>query len=142
MNNQRGFLLASFIKTDDEAEVQKHIDNIIQTCQLSNRFIFLMCEKENPTNKIITYNAVYDKNNQPAHQLYTIRVHRKKQTNTLYTINALNAAVALEHDGEKGKHLRLSWEKYANSLMLTTGSQLNVYELEIKRIYKLEFEKE
>ena len=142
MSSQRGFLLASFIKSDDEAEIQKEIDHIVNTCNLSNKYIFLMCEKENPTHKIITYNAVFDRSSPPSHRLYTIRVHRKKQTNTLYTINALNAAVALEHDGQTGKHLRLSWDKYENSLMLTTGSELKVYELEIKRIYKLEFEKE
>tara|TARA_R110000822_G_scaffold77299_1_gene185480 strand:- start:330 stop:761 length:432 start_codon:yes stop_codon:yes gene_type:complete len=140
--NKKGFLLASFISTDDEAAVQLEIDAIIATAELSNRFIFLMKEKDNPANKIITYNAVIDKASPLVHRLYTIRVHRKKQTNTLYTINALNAAVALEHGGKTGKDLPLDWEKYSNSLILTKGKQLQVHELEIERIYKLEFDKE
>jgi|TARA_R110000851_G_scaffold110299_2_gene233018 hypothetical protein len=142
MINKKGFLLASFLTTDDAVRVQAEIDMIVATADLSNKFIFLMKEKDNPTNKIITYNAVLDKTTPPVHRLYTIRVHRKKQTNTLYTINALNAAVALQHDGKTGRDLPLDWEKYSNSLILTKGKQLQVHELEIERIYKLEFDKE
>ncbi len=140
MNGKKGFLLASFLRTDDDAKVQEEIDAIVEKCELSNKYIFLMHETSEPTKKIITYNAVYDKDNPPSHNLYTIRVHRKKQTNTLYTINALNAAIALEHDGQTGKHLKLDWEKYANTLILTIGKKLSVHQLEIERIYKLEFE--
>jgi hypothetical protein len=142
MNGKRGFLLASFLRTEDDDKVQQEIDAIVDSCELSNKYIFLMHDVANPNNKIITYNAVFDKNKPPVHKLYTIRVHRKKQTNTLYTINALNAAVALEHDGQTGKHLKLDWEKYANTLILTVGKKLQVHHLEIERIYKLEFENE
>ena len=69
-----------------------------------------------------------------------MRVHRKKNSNTLYTINALNKAVALEHDGQTGRHLKLDWENYKNSIMLLTGNELKVYNVEVVRIYKIEEE--
>ena len=67
-----------------------------------------------------------------------MRVHRKKQTNTLYTINALNQAVALQHNGETGKHLKLDWSEYENCLLLTMGKKLQVYPIEVVKIFKIE----
>ena len=65
-------------------------------------------------------------------------IHRKKQTNTLYTINALNAAVALDNDGQTGRHLKLDWDKYQNSILLTEGKNLKVYPVEVLKIFKIE----
>ena len=67
-----------------------------------------------------------------------MRVHRKKVSNTLYTINALNAAVALENNGETGRHLKLNWDNYQNSIMLLTGRDLKVHKVEFLKIFKLE----
>ena len=67
-----------------------------------------------------------------------MRVHRKKVSNTLYTINALNAAVALENNGETGRHLKLNWDNYQNSIMLLTGRDLKVHKVEVLKIFKLE----
>ena len=71
-------------------------------------------------------------------RLFTMRVHRKKVSNTLYTINALNAAVALENNGETGRHLKLNWDNYQNSIMLLTGRDLKVHKVEVLKIFKLE----
>ena len=105
MKQERGVLLASFIKAESEEAVLEEVEFIASNIDLTNKFIFLLEDKEDPTNKILSYNAIVSKNRVYNPRLYTIRVHRKKQTNTLYTINALNKAVALEHDGQTGKHL-------------------------------------
>ena len=67
-----------------------------------------------------------------------MRVHRKKKTNTLYTINALNLAVAAQHDGKTGKNLQLDWNQYENSLLLTADKKLQVYPIEVVKIFKIE----
>ena len=95
---------------------------------------------DDPDRKIITYNAYLEKGKPLSSRLFTMRVHRKKASNTLYTINALNAAVAAENDGQTGRHLKLNWENYENSIMLLTGKELKVYKVDVLKIYKVESE--
>jgi len=138
MSQPRGVLLASFLKSLSEEEIFKEVEFIVNHLQLTNKFIFLLEDKEDPNNKFLTYNAVISKNKTFNPRLYTIRVHRKKQTNTLYTINALNKAVALEHDGKTGRDLKLSWENYRDSILLTSGKDLKIHSISVSKIFKIE----
>jgi len=134
----RGLLLASFLQTDSEEEIQKEVQFLVDNMNLTNQYIFLMAQSENPSKKVLTYNAITPPGKSFHPRLYTMRVHRKKLTNTLYTINALNLAVAAQHNGESGKHLKLDWESYANSMLLTSGKKLQVHRLEVLKIFKIE----
>ena len=49
----------------------------------------------------------------------TILVHRKKESNTLYTINALNQLVKEENGGILDKSFIVDWQKFRNSIILT-----------------------
>ena len=49
----------------------------------------------------------------------TILVHRKKQSNTLYTINALNELVKEENNGVLDKSFTIDWEKFKNAIIVT-----------------------
>jgi hypothetical protein len=138
--NKRGVLLASFIPTDDEEKILAEVEHIAATVNLTNNLIFLLGMPDDPDRRIITYNAFLERGKPLNSRLFTMRVHRKKNSNTLYTINALNKAVALEHDGQTGRHLKLDWENYKNSIMLLTGNELKVYNVEVVRIYKIEEE--
>ena len=95
-------------------------------------------DQDDPEKKIITYNAVVEKGKPFNPRLFTMRMHRKKQTNTLYTINALNAAVAGQHDGKTGKDLKLDWTQYENSILLTAGKELKVHPVIVSKIFKIE----
>ena len=146
MNNNRqknrGLLLASFISTDDQDSIMAEVQFIADKLNLTNSYIFLLMNKDEPQKKILTYNAVVEKGAVFNPRLYTTRIHRKKQTNTLYTINALNAAVALDNDGQTGKHLKLDWSKYENMILLTEGKNLKCYPVEVLKIFKIEDEPE
>ena len=109
----RGILLASFLTTDSEEKITEEVQHIADNFELTNNYIFLLRDKEEPSKKVLTYNAVIEKNKALNTRLFTMRIHRKKATNTLYTINALNLAVAKDNNGETGKHLKLDWEKYS-----------------------------
>ena len=141
-NNSRGILLASFIISDSEEEILTEVENIANTFYLSNNMIFLLKISDTPEKKIITYNALIEKGKPLNTRLFTMRVHRKKNTNTLYTINALNAAVAKDNNGKTGKHLKLDWEQYRNSIMLLTGSELKTRPVEVLRVFKVETSEE
>ena len=134
----RGVLLASFITTDSEEEIMSQVESIMNDLELTNNLIFLLEDLEDTTKKILTYN-IHPVKGQPYNRnMFTMRVHRKKQTNTLYTINALNQAIALDHDGETGKHLKLDWEKYTNSVMLSVKGELRVIGVRVAKIFKIE----
>ena len=49
----------------------------------------------------------------------TILVHRKKQSNTLYTINALNELIKEENGGTLDKSFTVDWDKFKNSIIVT-----------------------
>jgi hypothetical protein len=140
MTNRRGVLLASFIMTDDEQKIQEEVEFIVNNIEITNNLIFLLEDKDNPEKKIITYNAVVEKGKPFNPRLFTMRMHRKKQTNTLYTINALNAAVASQHDGKTGRDLKLDWTQYENSILLTSGKELKAHPVEVSKIFKIEEE--
>lgn len=138
MNTRRGLLLASFLTNVEDQEVLDEVNFIVNHMELTNNFIFLFQNTEEPHKKILTYNALVTKGNPFHPRLYTMRIHRKKQTNTLYTINALNAAVASQHDGKTGRDLKLDWSVYESSLLLATGKKLKVHPLEVLKIFKIE----
>jgi len=138
MTNERGVLLASFIKTDQDEQIQEEVEYIVNHIEITNNLIFLLEDLTDPLKKIITYNAVVEKGKPFNPRLFTMRVHRKKQTNTLYTINALNKAVAAQHGGKTGKHLKLDWSQYENSILLAAGSELKVHPVEVSKIFKIE----
>jgi hypothetical protein len=49
----------------------------------------------------------------------TILIHRKKESNSLYTINALNQLVREENGGVLDKSFIIDWQKFRNSIILT-----------------------
>jgi hypothetical protein len=54
----------------------------------------------------------------------TILLHRKKESNTLYTINALNILIKSINNGVLDPTFPISWKDHQNSVLLTQDSQL------------------
>lgn len=48
----------------------------------------------------------------------TIRIHKKKRTNTLFTINALNTLIAKDNNGVVDLNYEIDWSKYTNKIIL------------------------
>lgn len=92
------------------------IENIKSVYELSDNRIFVLVNKRNPKEAYLTYNVV--KKNYVDTPSRTILVHRKKETNTLYTINAVNQAI-LDEVGVYDHNYDLNWNQYKNSLLLT-----------------------
>ena len=64
----------------------------------------------------------------------TMAIHRKRETNTLYTINALNEAIRKDNEGILDKTFSLDWTQYNNSLLLTNDRGLNVVRTKLHKI--------
>ena len=64
----------------------------------------------------------------------TILLHRKKETNTLYTINALNTLIKSLNEGVLDKNFIVDWNQYKNCILLTDGPNLRRLDTSIHRI--------
>lgn len=64
----------------------------------------------------------------------TILVHRKKETNTLYTINSLNILIKSLNEGILDTSYRVNWQDYTNTVLLTQGSELRTLGTKIHKI--------
>ena len=67
----------------------------------------------------------------------TILVHRKKQTNTLYTINALNELIKSLNNGVLDKTYTIDWNNYRNCILLIQADGFNKIDTKVKEIINL-----
>jgi hypothetical protein len=64
-------------------------------------------------------------------------VHRKKETNTIYTINALNELIMNLNNGVLDKHYPIEWDNYKNSMLLKKPDGLKVLKIEVVSTYSI-----
>ena len=64
----------------------------------------------------------------------TILLHRKKESNTLYTINALNTLIKKLNNGVLDTSYMINWNDYKNSILLTQGDDLKKLNTTIHKI--------
>ncbi len=108
-------LLCTFTNKE---ELKNTLQQIRETYHIVYNYIYVLQNKANLEELFITYNI--DTHFTPATPLQnTILVHRKKQSNTLYTINALNELVKEENNGVLDKKFTIDWEKFKNSIIVT-----------------------
>ena len=130
MNNR---LYCTFTTVDAYEEVA----NTIQTSYviLFNKIFVL--ESLDGEKIMLTYNV--DMNNSTRNSMVdnTILVHRKKQTNTLYTINALNEVIKSLNNGVLDKSFAVNWNDYRNCILLIQTQGFNLIDTKIKEIINL-----
>ncbi len=91
-------LLCTFIPAQELDQQVKIIQN---SYKLAFNNIYVLENTDDPNQLILTYNIIVGSlKEQYAPPASTISVHRKKQTNTIYTINALNALIASKNGGK------------------------------------------
>ena len=112
MNTQ---LLCTFTTRED---LDVTLQQIREKYHIVYNYIYVLQNKGNLDELFVTYNI--DTTQQPNKPLQgTILIHRKKESNTLYTINALNELIKEENGGKLDKGFILDWEKFKNSIILT-----------------------
>ena len=101
-----------------KSEFQNTLQEIRETYHIVYNYIYVLQNKGNLEELFVTYNI--DTTFRPERPLSdTILVHRKKQSNTLYTINALNELVKEENNGVLDKKFSIDWDKFQNSIIVT-----------------------
>lgn len=114
-----GRLLCTFAKDREVSDIVKFLQENFQI--VSNKIFIL--QNEDTREFLLTYSIVINSNTEiPAN---TIAVHRKKESNTLYTINGLNELIKKLNNGILDKYFSINWADYRNTLLLTKGPELN-----------------
>ena len=122
-------LFCTFTSKED---LESTIDNIKdQYTILFNKIFVLYIESTNEY--VCTYNVdSFNMSNTILPQ--TILLHRKKESNTLYTINALNDLIKELNDGVADPKFRVNWQDYRNCILLTTSGELRRLDTKIHEI--------
>ena len=122
-------LLCTFAHRKD---LELIIDYISKSYKVSEKRIFVFSDDDSKSELYVTYNVEPDDYSKTPN---TIMIHRKKETNTLYTVNALNAIIKKANNGVLDKKFIINWPSYENSLLLTDGDELRHIHLDLhKRI--------
>ena len=115
------------------------IDDTISTISTRYSILFnkiFVLESPQSEELICTYNI--DTGNVSSQPLpNTILLHRKKESNTLYTINALNTLIKSLNDGVLDNQYRINWYDYKNCILLTTGEDLRRLDTKINKVINL-----
>ncbi len=101
--------------------LDKAIEIIKQDFHIKYNKLFILYSPDN-NEYAITYNVEEDNVQNPLSN--TILVHRKKDYNTLYTINSLNQVIKNMNNGVLDKSLTIPWDLYRNCILLTEGDKL------------------
>jgi len=84
---------------------------------------------------VVTYNV--EQNNIDGMAVNTILVHRKKESTTLYTINALNDLIKKLNGGVVDPTFRVDWQHYRNCILLTNHNELKQLNTKVHKIIDL-----
>jgi hypothetical protein len=128
MNNR---LYATFTQQNSLDELIIHLST---TYTIMYKKMFVPFVKS--TNEyVVTYNV--EQGNVSSIPANTILVHRKKESNTLYTINALNDLIKKLNGGVVDPSYRIDWQHYKNCVLLTQHGDVKQLNTKIYKIVDL-----
>ena len=120
-----------------KSKLNEIVDIIVSCNDILYDKIYVFENKDDSSQLICTYNVEFIDNFEE-NIIDTISLHRKKQSNTLYTINALNEAIRSLNNGVFDKSFPIPWERYQNNLLLTNESGLNIIPTKIFKIINIQ----
>ena len=127
-------LLCTFTTQD---RLKPTIDLIISCHDVLFDKIYIFNNQKDISQLICTYNIPNNQDNF-IEGMDTIALHRKKQSNTLYTINALNEVIRDKNNGVLDKTFPITWSEFQNSLLLVNEQGLNIIPTKIYKIINTE----
>ena len=121
---------------------KEHLDDTVKKITDAYTIIFskiyVLQNEDNVNELICTYNVDTQDGVDYNKVEGTISLHRKKHSNTLYTINALNEVVANLNNGVIDSKFMVPWENFQNTLMVTNSEGLNKISTRIYKIIKID----
>lgn len=125
-------LICTFVRKHD---IQNVIEQIKESFSILNNKAFLLKATNVENELVLSYNVLLE--NKVEFLRGSILVHRKKETNTIYTINALNELIMNLNNGVLDKHYPIEWENYRNTMLLKKPEGLKALKIEVVRTYSI-----
>ena len=117
---------------------EESLDEVLNVIQTNYKIIYnkiFVLYSKSQDEYICTYNV--DLGNISNFISNTILVHRKKESNTLYTINSLNRLIESLNGGVLDTSYKINWTDYQNCVLLTKGPELKRVNTKLYRIVEL-----
>ena len=114
-------------------QVEDTINDIRQNFSILNNKIFHFKSFETREDAILSYNIVMDTYKKFLPN--SIMVHQKWETNTIYTINALNELIMNLNNGILDKKYPIEWERYRNCALLKNKEGFRVVKIFLVKVH-------
>ena len=124
-------LFATFTDLDTLDDL---IENITKSYSIMYKKMFVLYVKSTDE-YVVTYNV--EQGNINTIPENTILVHRKKESNTLYSLNALNEVIKRLNGGVVDSSYRVNWQHYKNCILLTNHNELKQLNTKVFKIVEL-----
>ena len=124
-------LFCTFIEKN---ELEQKLRDITSQYEIKYNKLFVLSIQDSDE-FVITYNVENNTVRTIPHN--TILVHRKKHTNTLYTINALNELIKKLNNNIVDTKFPIEWNHYRNTIMLTQQGTLKMLKTKIYQVIEL-----
>lgn len=124
-----------FCTFSSKGTLEETLDTITSEYVIMYGKIFVL-ESEDSDEFLCTYNIEVE---QSSTRILpnTILLHRKKESNTLYTINSLNLLIKSLNEGVLDTTFKINWQDYRNTILLTQGTDLRKLSTKIHKIVTL-----
>ena len=113
------------------------IKKIVDAYDIIVNKVYVLQNENNVNELICTYNVSTDGGIDYNKVEGTISLHRKKHSNTLYTINALNECIKNLNNGVLNQDFLIPWQNFKNMLLITNSDGLNKINTRIFKIEKV-----
>jgi len=120
-----------------ESDIDSTIKNIKKSYDIAFGKVYVLQNEDQPKELICTYNVEVQDSLDYNLVSNTISLHRKKHTNTLYTINALNEVIKNLNNGILDISYKIPWENFRNMIMVTNSDGLNKIPTRIYQIVEI-----
>ena len=127
-------LLCTFTTKSD---IDSTIKNIKKSYDIAFGKVYVLQNEDQPKELICTYNVEVQDSLDYNLVSNTISLHRKKHSNTLYTINALNEVIKNLNNGILDTSYKIPWENFRNMIMVTNSDGLNKIPTRIYQIVEI-----
>ena len=136
-NFEKKILIGTFVRS---SFVPKRIIREVQETFDPDKIFIFSVKNDDVNKRLITFNVdKQDMGEKFSHyrtsQKNTLRLHRRKDSNTFYTLNSLNKVVKEQNHGDESSNFEVDWSSYQNCcLVLDREGNLKALETKLAKI--------
>lgn len=124
-------LLCTFSKYDVYENV---IQELAKYYQIIDSKVYVLQSGANTDDIFLTYNVTKYSG---AFYQNTMSVHRKKEYNIIYSINALNELIKEENNGVMSSSYQIAWDNYRSCFITVRDGKVKITPTKLLKIFKL-----